>query len=226
MDLTTDKLENRSIDLPPSETGCKPIAEPLKLLNAKILKLLAKQTSPTTLDLSNCNLADQGAQTLAKALEQNSTLRTLNLTDNDIRTKGVEALANALKANTSITTLDLRRNNLYPKGVIALAEALKQNSTLETLDIMGNPLIDDDERVREAFVQALETNTTLTELVIKRRVIKVNDITHQRSTTPIKSKALTKIEEKINDNIKLLNKETANPYKNLIYQFISYLRRF
>ena len=56
-----------------------------------------------------------------------------SLEDNKIDNEGAITLAKALEVNAVLTTLNLGVNNIGPTGATALAETLKVNAVLTTL---------------------------------------------------------------------------------------------
>ncbi len=87
------------------------------------------------LSLSSCDIGDEGAVTLARALGHNHTLRTLDLGHNSISDLGVEQLGNALAVNNTLRGLSLWKNRVFHSGAEALAGALATNSTLQWLGV-------------------------------------------------------------------------------------------
>ena len=86
--------------------------------------------------MSEREIGDEGAISLASALKWNTSLLYLYLGNNEIGDKGAIALAEALKANTSLQMLTLTRNYIGDKGAISLAEAIKWNTSLQTLYLL------------------------------------------------------------------------------------------
>ena len=69
--------------------------------------LLEKTHSLTELWLENCNIGEDGACQLARAIPANSTLKKLFLMDNPLGEKGAKELVESLARNTTIEELYL-----------------------------------------------------------------------------------------------------------------------
>lgn len=81
-------------------------------IDSQILQRL-RENDPTLTLLVLRHLDQQGILELAKVLiKTNTTLTTLNLTNSQIRNEGAQALAEALKTNTVLTRLDLAYNEI------------------------------------------------------------------------------------------------------------------
>ena len=91
---------------------------------------LKKNQDVTNLCIGSCNIGDEGAIALAKALKDNETLLKLEIHCNSIGDEGAEALSEMLKVNTTLKTLNLYGNKIGDEGAKALANALKVNKTL------------------------------------------------------------------------------------------------
>jgi len=91
---------------------------------------LKKNQDVTNLCIGSCNIGDEGAIALAKALKDNETLLKLEIHCNSIGDEGAEALTEMLKVNTTLKTLNLYGNKIGDEGAKALANALKVNKTL------------------------------------------------------------------------------------------------
>ena len=99
----------------------------------------------TELNLSDCDLGDEGVGFVADALNHKKSIRRLILSSNSISVVGCEALAIALKQNYVtgddgsivfiLELLDLSHNCIEPLGAKAIAEAFAESSTLTHLDV-------------------------------------------------------------------------------------------
>ena len=85
-------------------------------------------------------MGDEGAKSLAWALEKNATLGSLNLSSNTVGDEGAKSLASALEKNAALHAhgLDLRSNSVGDEGCKSLASALENNTTLHTLMLEFN----------------------------------------------------------------------------------------
>ena len=120
------------------------------------------------LDLSNNNISDAVATTLAQALHHNSTLKYLILGKNNISDVGATELAQALHYNSTLKELNLNNNNISVVGATALAQALPHNSTLKRLNLNNNSISDVG---ATDLAQALHHNSTLKELILSHNNI-------------------------------------------------------
>lgn len=84
--------------------------------------------SLTHLNLSNNNIPDKGAVSVAYLLDVTcgSMLTFLNLNSNRISDTGAKALAGQLRGNHMLATLDLGYNLIGSTGGVALAEAFEE----------------------------------------------------------------------------------------------------
>eukprot|EP00924_Labyrinthula_sp_SR-Ha-C_P004318 snap_masked-scaffold_3-processed-gene-20.26-mRNA-1 protein AED:0.40 eAED:0.41 QI:0/-1/0/1/-1/1/1/0/1072 len=98
---------------------------------------LEKNNKIRLIDLTNCNIGDEGAQLLAKSLSGNKSLRKLNLRRNQVSDAGIIALADALP-NTSLFSLLLSDNRIGPRGTEKLCTVLEKNSCLSILRLSQN----------------------------------------------------------------------------------------
>ena len=121
-----------------------------------------------TLDISNNNISDLGAQEIARALHENQTLQALNISCNNIRVDGAKAMAEALHENKELQYLDISNNNILDNGVIAISECMKKHSKLQQLVISGNNI---SSKGTHQLAEAVKINTTLRSLDISNNKI-------------------------------------------------------
>mmetsp|Transcript_23848 Transcript_23848/g.31048 ORF Transcript_23848/g.31048 Transcript_23848/m.31048 type:complete len:311 (+) Transcript_23848:78-1010(+) len=131
---------------------------------AWLQRIIANDSTLTELYLTNNNLGDKGAQSLATALSANTYLQKLFLSMNNISHEGAEAIANALSTSKTLRILYIWHNDIGPEGAKSLAKALKSNTSLETLYLWNNNIGNDG---ADAIANALETTTSLKSLHIK-----------------------------------------------------------
>ena len=92
-----------------------------------------------TLNISYCDIDDQGMKSLASALEMNGSLEELDLSENDAVTGiGLTALGESLKRNRGLKTLDISYCSIDDQGMKSIASALEMNGSLEELDLSRN----------------------------------------------------------------------------------------
>ena len=127
---------------------------------------LRSNTTLLTLDLRANDLSDDSIYLLMNVLSsENGTLKSLNLSDNNITDVGAEYLAEMLKTNDKLTHLWLDTNHIDDRGAGAIALALTtHNSTLEQLYLNWNELISD--MSTPLIVSMLKHNQSLTRFEI------------------------------------------------------------
>ena len=95
-----------------------------------------------TLNISDCDIDDQGMKSLASALNMNGSLQMLDLSWNRAVTGiGFMALGESLKRNRGLKTLDISDCSIDDQGMKSLASALEMNGSLEELDLSGNRVV-------------------------------------------------------------------------------------
>ena len=120
-------------------------------------------------DLSRNGIGAQGCTAMAQALSSNRVLTSLSLKDNPVGADGAEKLASMLHSNQTIERLNLMGCGIGDEGGEALASALRvSTSHLQVLALRFNGISD---RGCLAIAQALETNTSLTELGLNNNEI-------------------------------------------------------
>ena len=119
---------------------------------------LKKNQDVTNLCIGSCNIGNEGAIALAKALKDNETLLKLEIHCNSIGDEGAEALSEMLKVNTTLKTLNLYGNKIGDEGAKALAESLEVNKTLTHFYIGCNNIGDIG---AEDLAKSLKVNRTL-----------------------------------------------------------------
>ena len=108
----------------------------------EICKLLkCKNSQLSWLNLTSNQLADEGAEYLAEALNNNCQLRTLSIANNGISDIGAQHLAEAIN-NCQLHTLILAANGILGIGAEYLAKAIKNNCQLHTLGLAHSKISD------------------------------------------------------------------------------------
>ncbi|CAK0848215.1 unnamed protein product [Prorocentrum cordatum] len=115
------------------------------------------------LDLNNCNIGDDGAQALAKALPSMPGLQYLHLPSNGIGDDGAQALAKALPSMRGLQWLSLSSNGIGDDGAQALAKALPSMPGLQYLYLARNGIGDDG---AQALAKALPSMPALRRLYL------------------------------------------------------------
>ena len=113
-----------------------------------VARVVAFNTSLTSLHMSRKNIQDKEGMDLAKVLINNKTLRKLELEGNCLGMQTARMFAMALRKNTTLRFLDLESNNLTNDteesgGVDDMVNALAENKTLISLNLANNRLTDD-----------------------------------------------------------------------------------
>jgi Ran GTPase-activating protein (RanGAP) involved in mRNA processing and transport len=128
-------------------------------LQEYVRRLHRNDASLTYLDLNNKDIDDDGATSLAQALQVNEYLQAILLHDNNISDNGAADLANALQVNESLRMIGLYNNIIGDKGAAALAKALQVNKSLTMIDLKGNNIGDSGALT---LGKALQFNKSLT----------------------------------------------------------------
>ena len=140
------------------------------------------QTSLEELDISDCQIRNDGIIAIASALKATQTLISIDVHGNSFGTEGILAIAEALN-HTSLQKLDIRYCDLTgEKGLLAIASALRSNTTLNCLAISESEGVD-MELIRTSIVQSLMENP---------RFISVYVENHLLLTDELQAKLLTK----------------------------------
>ena len=126
------------------------------------------QMNTTLISLKLCNINNNGAVNIAKAIQMNTTLQTLDMSNNKISDDGVIAISDYLKRNSLLEKLNLSKNKITDKGANMIAEALQLNTTLKQLDLSINKIFGDG---ATAISNILITNKSLQELNMSKNEI-------------------------------------------------------
>lgn len=93
------------------------------------------------LNLSNCNIFDDGGEAIVKSFLINSVCQELNLSCNSLSLKTAKAFEEVLIENRTLRNLDLSHNSFYEDFAINnILAGLQQNESLENLDLSWNAL--------------------------------------------------------------------------------------
>ena len=118
------------------------------------------QMNTKLISLTLCNIGNNGAITLAEAIQVNSTLQKINISNNSISDDGAAAISNSIKFNTlnSLQELNISHNNITNDGIKVLAEVIEINSTLQNINISKNHIAIEG---LVYFMEAVKNNCTL-----------------------------------------------------------------
>ena len=134
---------------------------------------LQANSSLTRLNLCG-SLSYRGAlEKLSEFLAGNRTLKFLDVSSNRFTQSQASFFASALEQNTTLQTLVLNDATVPDAGWFAIADVLKVNRSLRTF--LANDSSRDD-LVGRRFVEALQLNTTLTELDGTRFDLSLRDV--------------------------------------------------
>jgi Ran GTPase-activating protein (RanGAP) involved in mRNA processing and transport len=142
-------------------------------------------TTLQELNLSACELDDQGLSILAESLgQQKRGLVKLDLSANQITCSGLRALVdNATIALSTVTHLNLSENSVDDEGAIFLAETLRLQ-TLPTLKYLQLDTCGIFDVGLVALMSALEENETLDELDLLKNTFSVQGYIALASSLP------------------------------------------
>eukprot|EP00475_Leptophrys_vorax_P039373 TRINITY_DN7107_c0_g1_i2.p1 TRINITY_DN7107_c0_g1~~TRINITY_DN7107_c0_g1_i2.p1 ORF type:complete len:568 (+),score=141.95 TRINITY_DN7107_c0_g1_i2:151-1854(+) len=132
---------------------------------AEGLSSIARDSSLTTLKLSDNLISDAGVQNLTKSFQHLKTLTNLNLCGNKIGDVGAESIAEYVKGNGTLQELNLASNAIGDRGGSAIGRSLGHNRKLENLFLGENFL---DNGFCDGLAEGLISNRTL-------RYLRVND---------------------------------------------------
>ena len=134
--------------------GARSLARFLKANRSKSLASLAPAGN---------SIGNEGVVALVDGIRSNERLRGLNLSYCEISDDGAIALASLLEHGSQLEDLYLYGNEIGEAGLMALANALNHNRNLQDLylDFYSGG---DGEGIENAFVEALQSNVTLTHL--------------------------------------------------------------
>ena len=137
-----------------------------KLLPAQVAllaKALEHNTSLSYVDLSYCEIDNEGMEHLSLALTKHTTLEGLNLKENQISDEGMKHLSPGLSKNTTLKRLFLDDNQISDVGMKHLSLGLTKNTTLTYLVLGSNQISDVG---MKHLSLTLTKNTTLEELIL------------------------------------------------------------
>ena len=78
------------------------------------------------------------AKVLCFCAKDNNSVKLLDISNHDITNEGAKTIAKAIQGNTSLHQLDISHSKISDDGEIAISECLKYNSTLQELNISYN----------------------------------------------------------------------------------------
>ena len=102
---------------------------------APLFKPLATDKSVAMINLSGCNVTDDGLLALCGSLLTNATLTSLSLSNNQLHEEGVIELARSVLKHPALSEINLAHNKVKNDGACALASMLETNSVVESLNL-------------------------------------------------------------------------------------------
>ena len=113
------------------------------------------------INLSHCNIGDEGAIYLSNSLFKNLDIKEIILIDNKIGEKGTKAIVDKLLGKTSLKILDLSFNKINSKGGFYIGKGLIDAQGIQQLLLGYNKLEDEG---CEFIANGLEKNSSLFEI--------------------------------------------------------------
>ena len=96
--------------------------------------MLSSNTTLKELELSFCNITDNGVQYICEGLTKNQTLTKLNISHNrQITSISTNTIADLTQTTKSLTGLYLHNTSLYNDDIKTICTSLTKNTTIQTL---------------------------------------------------------------------------------------------
>lgn len=156
--------------------------------NEELLKRIRENDSSLiSVDISNQNIGDKGAFSLARGLTENKTLKKLNISDNNISKKGAEDIFNALRGPKkskeysflpNLTLIELIfKNNKFGDFENMIYVLIERNKYYQDI-IVNNPDLDDIKEISDMIYKEFEKNHPLVknhQLIVLNNLFKKED---------------------------------------------------
>ena len=107
-----------------------------------IAAVLLEIVSLTKLDLSNTVLNSVKATKIVSALKSISSLKAFNINNNDIDDEAADSIAVAISSNSLLEKMNLSHNKLSYTGILNIVKALSEN--IKAVDISNNLIASDN----------------------------------------------------------------------------------
>ena len=120
------------------------------------------------IDLTSCDISDDGAISLSNSLFKNLEIKEVILEDNKIGEKGTKAISDKLLGKTSLKVLNLAHNKINSKGGFYIGQGLIDAQGIQNL-LLGYNIIEDEGC--EFISKGLEKNNSLVELNLENNNI-------------------------------------------------------
>lgn len=108
----------------------------------KLLHLIVRDFTIKQFDFSHNTLSTKVIQDLVLASEKNEELTSLDLTDTNINDDGAKSLATVITNHKKLQKLILAQNKITDKGGVDIAKAIEHNESLSILSLSDNELKD------------------------------------------------------------------------------------
>ena len=96
--------------------------------------MLSSNTTLKELELSNCNITDNGVRYICEGLTKNQTLTMLNIGDNpQITSVSTSTIADLIQRTKSLRRLDLDNHSLNNDDIKTICTSLNKNTTIRKL---------------------------------------------------------------------------------------------
>eukprot|EP01133_Synstelium_polycarpum_P005682 gene5682-6565_t len=146
---------------------------------------LKTNTSLCYLDVSNCDLLQQGGGTIGLSLMSNRTLLSLNLSNTKLHNFILLLMSDSLRQNQVITSVDLSNNYFSSDALGELLGALKSNNSISRLNLQNTGI---SKKEVSALTSLLEGNSHLAYVDISS-----NNIPMQQLKTLVSSNSQSQI---------------------------------
>ena len=98
--------------------------------------MLSSNTTLKELELSDCNITDNGVRYICEGLTKNQTLTMLNIGGNhQITSVSTSTIADLIQTTTSLTTLRLYNTSLNNDDIKTICTSLNKNTTIRKLHL-------------------------------------------------------------------------------------------
>ena len=123
-----------------------------------LFDLIKKNKNLKNLVLKSCNIQDDSAKVIFKALNKECEIFILDLSNNFITYESCEDLGLSLKENTKLSYLHLIGNSIIDNGIILIGNYLKQNkeSEIKVLDISDMNISNNVSNLLEDIINQLK----------------------------------------------------------------------
>ena len=121
-----------------------------------------------SINLSHCNISDEGAICLSNSLFKNLDIKEIFLCDNNIGEKGTKFIVDKLLCKMSLKILDLSFNKINAKCGLFFGQGLKEAQGIQKLFLGKNKIEDEG---CEFIAEGLDKNISLIELSLENNNI-------------------------------------------------------